>query len=73
MYLNEFDTNKMVPGEPPFDTGDQDIEDLYHEAQYLSELVRWAYGKLHTRTFNDMDDALMLDKMKMYLEHGHAG
>ena len=73
MDLNGFDTNKMVAGEPPFDTGQQAMEDLYHEAQYLSELVKWAYGKLHSRTFNDLDDALMLDRMKMYLEHGHAG
>lgn len=75
MDLNGIDTHKMVAGEPPFatDTDQQQIDDLYNEAQYLSELVRWAYGKLHGRTFNDMDDALMLDRMKMYLEHGHAG
>ena len=73
MDLNGIDTNKMVAGEPPFETDQQRIDDLYHEAQYLSDLVRWAYGKLHRHTFADLDDALMLDRMKLYLEHGIAG
>lgn len=40
------------------------------EINRLEEMVRWAYSKLHTRTFADMNDALMLDEMKLILEHG---
>lgn len=40
------------------------------EIARLSELVRWAYTKLHYRTFNDIDDCLKLDEMKLFLEHG---
>lgn len=40
------------------------------EIARLSELVRWAYTKLHHRTFNDIDDCLKLDEMKLFLEHG---
>jgi hypothetical protein len=39
------------------------------EIHRLQELVRWAYSKLHGRTFNDIDDALKLDEMKLLLEH----
>lgn len=60
-----------------FKEGDDTQSDIQaatnNEAEYLGELVRWAYGQLHSRTFSDMDDALMLDRMKLYLEHGHAG
>lgn len=41
---------------------DQQEEDL--------ELLRWAYGKLHHISFTKMEDALMLDRMKLLLEHG---
>lgn len=34
------------------------------------ELVRWAYGKLHNKSFNKQEDALMLDRMKLLLENG---
>jgi len=40
------------------------------EIARLQELVRWAYSKLHGRTFSSMDDALKLDEMKLLLEHG---
>ena len=40
------------------------------ELERLRELVRWAYTKLHSRTFSSMDDALKLDEMKLLLEHG---
>ncbi len=48
-------------------------EELYNENQYLAEMLRWAYGKLHGRTFSNMDDALMADRIKLWLEHGIAG
>lgn len=40
------------------------------EIERLSELVRWAYTKLHSRTFSDLNDCLKLDEMKLFLEHG---
>ena len=40
------------------------------EIARLTELVRWAYSKLHSRTFSSLDDALKLDEMKLLLEHG---
>ncbi len=48
-------------------------EELCNENQYLAEMLRWAYGKLHGRTFGSMDDALMADRIKLWLEHGIAG
>ena len=39
------------------------------EIARLHELVRWAYTKLHGRTFSSMEDALKLDEMKLLLEH----
>ena len=39
------------------------------EIERLQELVRWAYSKLHGRTFSSIDDALKLDEMKLLLEH----
>jgi len=38
------------------------------EIEHLQELVRWAYSKLHRHTFNNIDDALKLDEMKLLLE-----
>ena len=40
------------------------------EIQRLQDLVRWAYSKLHDRTFSHQEDALKLDEMKLLLEHG---
>ena len=40
------------------------------EIARLQELVRWAYSKLHSHEFSDIDDALKLDEMKLLLEHG---
>lgn len=45
-------------------------EELFNENQFLAEMLRWAYGKLHGRTFSNMDDALMADRIKLWLEHG---
>lgn len=45
-------------------------ERLLLELDRLSELLRWAYSKLHMREFGNMDDALKLDEMKLYLEFG---
>lgn len=39
------------------------------EIRRLQELVRWAYTKLHGRTFDSMEDALKLDEIKLLLEH----
>ena len=48
-------------------------EELCNENQYLAEMLRWAYGKLHGRPFSSMDDALMADRIKLWLEHEMAG
>ena len=39
-----------------------------HDAQ--RRMLTWAYGKLLSRTFSSMDDALELDRLKLYVEHG---
>jgi hypothetical protein len=44
--------------------------ELVQERDALRLMVTWAYGKLHSRTFNSMDDALELDRLKLYVEHG---
>lgn len=36
----------------------------------LTGMLAWAYSKLHDRTFSNQDDALKLDAIKLYLEHG---
>ena len=36
----------------------------------LNDMVRWAYSKLHHASYSKMEDALMLDRMKLLLEHG---
>lgn len=36
----------------------------------LVEMIRWSYSKLHHLEFSNLDDALMLDRMKFLLEHG---
>lgn len=41
---------------------DQSAEDL--------ELLRWCYSKLVYRSFDNMDDALQMDRIKLLLEHG---
>lgn len=54
--------------EEPADTASR--LDLVQERDALRLMVTWAYGKLHSRTFNSMDDALELDRLKLYVEHG---
>jgi len=45
-------------------------ERLLSEADALREMVGWAYGKLHMQNYSKLDDALMLDRMKLVLEYG---
>ena len=40
------------------------------QADEHMELLRWAYSKLHHVSFTKMEDALMLDRFKLLLEHG---
>ena len=40
------------------------------EIHNLEEIVQWAYGKLHAQNYSKQEDALMLDRMKLRLEHG---
>lgn len=48
------------------------LEQACHEATFARELLTWAYTKLHYRSFSDLEDALQLDRIKLYLEHGIA-
>jgi 4'-phosphopantetheinyl transferase EntD len=41
-----------------------------HEIDYLRDLVRWTYTKLHNQRFSNQDDALRLDEIKLLLEYG---
>lgn len=40
------------------------------EVKRLQELLAWAYSKLHYRSFVELEDALMLDEIKLLLEYG---
>ena len=44
--------------------------DQQAEIERLTRMVRWAYGKLEPFSFSKSHDALMLDEMKLFLEHG---
>jgi hypothetical protein len=48
---------------------DAQIEELQFEKQYLTDLVSFAYYKLYPMTFSNIEDALMMDRMKLWLEH----
>jgi hypothetical protein len=54
--------------------GAGDIAALLDEAALcvgdLQDMVRWAYSKLHRVGYSKPEDALMLDRMKLLLEHG---
>lgn len=54
--------------------GASDIAALLDEAALcvgdLQDMVRWAYSKLHHASYSKQEDALMLDRMKLLLEHG---
>ena len=45
-------------------------ERLAYENEELRLMVTWAYNKLHTFSFAKQDDALMMDRIKLALEHG---
>lgn len=44
-------------------------EALKQREAELTEMLAWAYGKLHHFTFNSVEDALELDRIKLFLEH----
>lgn len=48
-------------------------EELCNENAYLEEMLVWAYSKLHSRTFVSMDDALMADRVELWLKHRIMG
>lgn len=47
-----------------------DFAILVAEHEFLKDMLAWAYGKLQHNTFSKMDDAMMADSIKLYLEHG---
>ena len=67
-HLLSFDADGQHGAEDAADTASR--LDLVQERDALRLMVTWAYGKLHSRTFNSMDDALELDRLKLYVEHG---
>ena len=40
------------------------------EIHRLTDLLKWSYSKLHKINFSSADDALVLDEIKILLEHG---
>jgi hypothetical protein len=62
----------------PHDGTDAALQDAYAEGRKDEHadcipLIAWAYGKLHHINFTKQEDALMLDRIKLLLEHGvHA-
>ena len=44
--------------------------DLVRERDALRLMVTWAYGKLHSRQFASIDDALEVDRIALYVVHG---
>lgn len=50
-------------------TREEELEELQFEKQYLTDLVRFAYQKLSPMTFSKIEDAQMLDRMHLWLEH----
>lgn len=52
--------------EQQFQSGENEREELY-------EMLRWAYSKLHHVHFSKMEDALMLDKIKLYTLQDRSG
>ena len=48
-------------------------EQLSIEVEALSDMLIWAYSKLHERHFSDLADAIELDRIKLYVEHGVFG
>lgn len=36
----------------------------------LLDIIQWSYGKLHKASYTRPEDLLMLDRMKLLLEHG---
>lgn len=48
---------------------DAQYEELVFEKEYLTDMVKFAYSKLNNINFSNIDDALMMDRMKLWLEH----
>jgi hypothetical protein len=44
--------------------------EAYARIEILEHLLAWSYTKLHYRSFDSLEDALTLDKIKLLLEHG---
>jgi hypothetical protein len=72
-------TSKAVGGNTASPTGVDALLSAAYEDGRADEhddckaLIAWAYGKLYHINFTKQEDALMLDRMKLLLEHGiHA-
>lgn len=49
---------------------DEQLLQMQSEVAFLRDMLAWANGKLQHLSFSKMDDAMMLDAIKLYLEHG---
>lgn len=45
-------------------------EQRFDERAFLKDMLAWAYSKIQHGTFSKMEDAMMADAIKLYLEHG---
>jgi hypothetical protein len=76
-WFDQQEKNGMVVAsrEELRDRIDRECTDAYAEGradQYREDkgLMAWAYSKLIYRSFDNMDDALQMDRIKLLIEHG---
>lgn len=64
--------NPYFEGQHPAEEADDAANrlQLVAERDALRHMVTWAYSKLHYREFLKQDDALELDRLKIYVENG---
>lgn len=56
------------PSYTPKSIQKSDETELCEEYNHERELISWAYSKLHCFSFGKIEDALILDDMRLYLE-----
>ena len=52
------------------ESGMRSNEDLAHQNQALEEMVKWAFPHLHDYIFFTKHDVEMMDRIRLWLEHG---
>ena len=51
----------------PLSVQETDVVDAWEECIRMQNLLKWAYSKLVYRSFDNMDDALKMDEIKLEL------